>query len=100
MNLERQAGIKDFCKRNNSGASDPLDNKRLDNIIVDEKFKILFCYIPKVACTQWKKVMVSLDGTETKLGIHVHDATNFKFLGSLCLFENLSNDFSPPILTN
>ena len=78
MNLERQAAVRDFCKRNNR-TNDTLDNKRLDNIIVDEKFKILFCYIPKVACTQWKTVMASLDGRETKLSIH--DVRNFKFLG-------------------
>ena len=51
----------------------------LYNIIVDEKLKILFCYIPKIACTQWKTVMARLGGTETKLWIH--DPRNFKFLG-------------------
>ena len=57
----------------------------LYNIIVDEKFKILFCYIPKIACTQWKTVMASLGGTETKFWIH--DARNFKFLGDYPMEE-------------
>lgn len=77
MNLERQAAIRDFCKRNNR-TNETVNIKNLDNIIVNEKFKILFCYIPKIACTQWKTVMASLDDTETKRSIH--DARNFKFL--------------------
>ena len=84
INLERQAAIRDFCKRNHR-ANHSLDKKRLHHIIVDEKFKILFCYIPKIACTQWKTVMASLDGTETKFWIH--DARNFKLLGNYPMEE-------------
>ena len=57
----------------------------LYNIIVDEKFKILFCYIPKIACTQWKIFMARLYGTKTKHWIH--DARNTKFLGDYPMEE-------------
>ena len=77
MNLKRQAIIRDFCKRNNR-TNETVNIKKLDNIIVDEKFKILFCYIPKVACSQWKTVMASLNRTKSRQW--VHDARNFKFL--------------------
>ncbi|XP_078382299.1 carbohydrate sulfotransferase 11-like [Oculina patagonica] len=77
MNLERQATVREFCKQNNR-SNETVNTKKLDNIIVDEKFKILFCYIPKVSCSQWKTVMASLNRTKSRNWIH--DAGNFKFL--------------------
>ena len=77
MNLERQVTIREFCKRNNR-TNETIDTKKLDNIIVDEKFKLLFCYIPKVSCSQWKSVMASLNGTPSNYWIH--NPRNFKFL--------------------
>ena len=77
MNLKRQATIRDFCQRNNE-TNQIVAIKTFDNVMVDEKFKILFCYIPKIACTQWKTVMANLNHTNAKYWIH--DARNFKFL--------------------
>ena len=78
LNLQRQATIRDFCKRKNR-INESVDIKKLDNIIVDEKLKILFCYIPKVACTQWKTVLMQPNPPERKSD-SVHNPKNFKFL--------------------
>lgn len=43
-------------------------------IIVDDKHKIMYCTIPKVGTTTWKKVFAKLRGL--KRGIYVRD--NFK----------------------
>ncbi|KAK7074937.1 Carbohydrate sulfotransferase 11, partial [Halocaridina rubra] len=34
----------------------------LSNLIVDDKNRILYCYVPKVACTNWKRMMLILMG--------------------------------------
>ena len=77
LNLERLATIRDYCERENR-IYEPVNIKRLDNIMVDEKLKILFCYIPKVSCSQWKTVLMQLNPPEHKS--HLHDPKNFKFL--------------------
>ncbi|KAF1380485.1 hypothetical protein PFLUV_G00164220 [Perca fluviatilis] len=40
---------------------DDLSVEELDNFIVDDKQCIVYCFIPKVACTNWKTVMFVLN---------------------------------------
>ena len=68
-------------------------------MIVEDTHKIIFCSIPKVASSTWKRVLVDLQGL--KQGIYVHQARLWRRLGeyseegqshrlktisSLCLF--------------
>ena len=48
-----------FCSENETKEQLLKQPQNLDQIIVDDKHKMLFCFIPKVACTNWKKVMVT-----------------------------------------
>ncbi|XP_051284462.1 carbohydrate sulfotransferase 12 [Dicentrarchus labrax] len=41
-----------------------MSDKELENLIVDDKHGIIYCYIPKVACTNWKRVMFVLNQSE------------------------------------
>ncbi|XP_072019534.1 carbohydrate sulfotransferase 10-like [Amphiura filiformis] len=38
------------------------NHHRLRNILVSDKHRILFCYVPKVSCTNWKKLFFILNG--------------------------------------
>ena len=69
--------MRKFCQRT-KWINETVNTTELINIIVNEKFKTLYCYIPKVGCTQWKKVMVQLNPSESD--VWVHDPSNFKFL--------------------
>ena len=90
--MERQAAIRDFCKKKNR-TGERVDTKNQAYIIVAEKFKTLFCYVPKVACTEWKTVMTRLRVTEDQWKPiiealnrgdreSIHDHRNIRFLNS------------------
>ena len=51
------------------------------HMIVDDTHKLIYCYVPKAACANWKRVMQVLSGRyKTVDDIHKVDHTDFKFL--------------------
>lgn len=49
---------EDFPGRTRTLEQIPL--RELDHLIVDDRHQIIYCYVPKVACTNWKRVMLVL----------------------------------------
>ncbi len=41
----------------------------LSHILVSDKHKALYCYIPKVSCTNWKEVFIVMNGKATRDGV-------------------------------
>ncbi|KAL1005208.1 hypothetical protein UPYG_G00056040 [Umbra pygmaea] len=64
---ERKRRIRDVCSANGTvefpgkfRKFDDIPNRELDHLIVDDRHEVIYCYVPKVACTNWKRVMVVL----------------------------------------
>ncbi|XP_078515934.1 carbohydrate sulfotransferase 14 [Lissotriton helveticus] len=43
----------------------------LKHILVNEKYQFLYCYVPKIACSNWKKVLKVLDGALENVNVNV-----------------------------
>ncbi|XP_076026909.1 carbohydrate sulfotransferase 12-like [Genypterus blacodes] len=90
----RQQQLREMCssgrERFTGGKEDlqDLSAKELENLVVDDKHGIIYCYIPKVACTNWKRVMFALRQGEpyqdplSISGELVHLPTQFLLLNS------------------
>ncbi|XP_017283484.1 carbohydrate sulfotransferase 12 [Kryptolebias marmoratus] len=60
-----QEQCQEHKKANLKGNSlEDLSQSKLKNFIVDDKHGIIYCYIPKVACTNWKRVLYALNQGE------------------------------------
>ncbi|OWF34695.1 carbohydrate sulfotransferase 11-like [Mizuhopecten yessoensis] len=81
-NKERVRHLRRECKHYRK---DENGSQYLDYIIVDEKYKMMFCYIPKISCSQWKTVFISLTGSvnssELNFGnVHTYHQSKLNFL--------------------
>ncbi|MBN3317308.1 CHSTE sulfotransferase, partial [Atractosteus spatula] len=82
--------IKTVCSQKNMPHSvwdlSPLQRKTvLQHILVNDEHKFLYCYVPKVACSNWKRVMKVLGGTleNVEVKIKMDHRSGLVFLGDL-----------------
>lgn len=61
-NLLRQEQVHKVCANFESDSIvrdvTEIPDDQLDHMIIDDKHKFLYCYVPKVACTNWKRVLM------------------------------------------
>nr|XP_054751536.1 carbohydrate sulfotransferase 11-like [Lytechinus pictus] len=58
----RQFNVKRVCKKYHPNPEADMAKHPPWNILVDDKHKLMYCYVQKVACTNWKKVFLVLSG--------------------------------------
>nr|XP_019950960.1 PREDICTED: carbohydrate sulfotransferase 12-like [Paralichthys olivaceus] len=90
----RKQLLKETCGRDKEAFSErkvsleEMSENEMKNLIVDDKHGIIYCYIPKIACTNWKRVMFVLNQSEpypdpmSLSGDLVHSPDKFTLLNS------------------
>uniref|UniRef100_A0A3P9HLA7 Carbohydrate sulfotransferase n=1 Tax=Oryzias latipes TaxID=8090 RepID=A0A3P9HLA7_ORYLA len=84
-NCFRKDLLRKYCEGGNQSLDD-LKESNLTNVIVDDKHGIIYCYIPKVACTNWKRTLIALNYSEPypdPMSFEhnwVHDSERFQYL--------------------
>uniref|UniRef100_A0A9L0JGC8 Carbohydrate sulfotransferase n=1 Tax=Equus asinus TaxID=9793 RepID=A0A9L0JGC8_EQUAS len=63
---ERRSVLRELCANasfvfpTKERSFDDIPNYELNHLIVDDRHGVIYCYVPKVACTNWKRVMIVL----------------------------------------
>ena len=79
--------IKEFCAKYGTDHQSVDVDPDLDNLFVVEKYKIVYCSVPKVACTVWKGIMAKLQGLNISKGIHKNTKGKLKILSNYSVGE-------------
>uniref|UniRef100_A0A3B5KES9 Carbohydrate sulfotransferase n=1 Tax=Takifugu rubripes TaxID=31033 RepID=A0A3B5KES9_TAKRU len=66
----RKALLRETCLKNKMYSEgkenwEDMPVHELDFLVVDDNHGIIYCFVPKVACTNWKRVMVALHKNST-----------------------------------
>lgn len=76
---QRRSVLRDFCANASLAfpakerSFDDIPNYELNHLIVDDRHGIIYCYVPKVACTNWKRIMIVLSESLLDAGAPYRD---------------------------
>ena len=64
-----------------------IEEADFSRFIVIEKLKLVFCFIPKVSCTTWKRVLYSAENQGEQVAHNVHSNSLFSWLADYSVAE-------------
>ena len=95
---KRSKRIKDVCATNH--LPPVIIKRKMKHIFLDHKHKILFCTIPKVSGTSWKKKLLAMNSIQTYINLenrkdlkhrHINEALNKHNVDTLKSDQDLKN---------
>lgn len=74
----RRRLLRDICAKYQAGSSEhPLSQRQVSRVYVEDRFRLLYCEVPKAGCSNWKRVLMVLGGSATSTRDIPHDAAHY-----------------------
>ncbi|XP_068595044.1 carbohydrate sulfotransferase 8-like [Brachionichthys hirsutus] len=74
----RRRLLKDVCAKYHPGVREQqVSWQQVSRIYVEDQFRLLYCEVPKVSCSNWKRVLMVLGGSKASTQDIPHDAAHY-----------------------
>uniref|UniRef100_A0A672SAX6 Carbohydrate sulfotransferase n=1 Tax=Sinocyclocheilus grahami TaxID=75366 RepID=A0A672SAX6_SINGR len=74
----RQRLMREVCAKYTSGTTkQTITRIHVSRIFVEDKHKLLYCEVPKAGCSNWKRVLMVLQGLASSTGEIQHDEVHY-----------------------
>uniref|UniRef100_A0A3B5BCV8 Carbohydrate sulfotransferase n=1 Tax=Stegastes partitus TaxID=144197 RepID=A0A3B5BCV8_9TELE len=78
MQESRRRLLNDICTKYQPGVGEQLVSQRqVSRIYVEDRSRLLYCEVPKAGCSNWKRVLMVLDGAAASTRDIPHDAAHY-----------------------
>ena len=85
---ERTKHMNEYCAK--YGKDSEEKDLDLSNFIVSEKFRLVYCVVPKVACTVWKRILANLEGFDITENVHDEIKDKLKLLSNYATEDRIN----------
>lgn len=93
QNKKSEKLVREYCSRYGPEL-EKEKNSDFSNLIVVEEYKLVYCSVPKVACTVWKRLLARLQGINVTNGVHKNTR------GKLTILSNYDKNNQERILNS
>ncbi|XP_030622622.1 carbohydrate sulfotransferase 8 [Chanos chanos] len=73
----RRQLMKEVCAKYRSNISRTITPHHVSRIYVEDKYKLLYCEVPKAGCSNWKRILMVLAGLASSTHDIKHDAVHY-----------------------
>lgn len=73
----RRRLMKEVCTKYRSNISRTVTPHHVSRIYVEDRYKLLYCEVPKAGCSNWKRVLMVLAGVASSTSDIDHDAVHY-----------------------
>ncbi|XP_072236255.1 carbohydrate sulfotransferase 8-like [Leuresthes tenuis] len=73
----RQQLMKEICAKYKSSISKTITRNHVKHLFVEDKYKLLYCQVPKAGCSNWKRTLIVLAGQASNAQSIKHDTVHY-----------------------
>nr|XP_060644442.1 carbohydrate sulfotransferase 8 [Anolis sagrei ordinatus] len=74
---ERKQIMKDTCSKYKSNSKRIVTPYHVSRIFVEDKYRVLYCEVPKAGCSNWKRVLMVLNGLASSTNAIQHNTVHY-----------------------